>query len=192
MDPRDPSQPESMAHSCARASARQPVRQVPSRAGAGISAGLPAADGRGPRTGKGTHRRQSGCRCESFVRKASHCHNGGVDPHDAWVTLPGRIVGPSLTAAGLAAHVLLKNHREDAAAATRELQDTLDEALRSGDVDAVRVPRAILEHAVSLWETAAGLLESWSESVGGDAAADREGTRLRIRVASLRRALETE
>lgn len=111
---------------------------------------------------------------------------------DAWVSLPGRIVGPSLTAAGLAAWVLSKNDRDQEAAATRELQDALDDALRSGEAGAVRVPRATVERAVSLWETAAGLLESWSDSVGDDVEAGPEAARLRVRITSLRRALEAD
>ena len=106
-----------------------------------------------------------------------------------WVELPGRIIGPSLTAAGLAAWVLSHNHLESEAAATRELQDALDTALCSGEVSAVRVPRATVERAASLWETAATLLETWSASVGGDPAADREAARLRTRVRSLRQVL---
>ena len=111
---------------------------------------------------------------------------------DPWVELPSRIVGPSLTAAGLAAWVLSKNHHEEKAAATMELQDELDAALRSGNVGAARVSRDTVERAASLWETAATLLEAWADSVGGDREAGREAARLRVRVASLRQALEAD
>lgn len=111
---------------------------------------------------------------------------------DPWVELPGPIVGPSLTAAGLAAWVFSKNQHEEEAAATSELQDALDAALRSGNVGAARVSRETVERAASLWETAATLLEAWAESVGGDREAGREAARLRIRVTSLRRALEAD
>ncbi len=107
-----------------------------------------------------------------------------------WVEVPSRVVGPSLTAAGLAAWVLWKSGREDEAAATRELQDELDAALRSGAVGPVRLPRATVERAESLWESAAELLEAWSDSAGGDRDAGREASRLRTRIASLRRALD--
>lgn len=109
---------------------------------------------------------------------------------DAWVELPGRVVGPSLTAAGLAAWVLSKNDRVAEAAATGELQDALDAALRSGTVGTTRVSRATVERAALLWETAATLLETWSESSGGDHQADKEAARLRVRINSLRQALE--
>jgi hypothetical protein len=112
-----------------------------------------------------------------------------VTAREPWVDLPGRIVGSSLTAAGLAAWVLLKNGHEEQAAATRELQDELEAALRSGEGGAVRVPRVMVERAALLWDTAATLLESWSGSVGGDPDAGREAHRLRARVASLRGAL---
>ena len=105
--------------------------------------------------------------------------------------MPGRIIGPSLTAAGLAAWVLSKNHREEEAAATRELQDALDTALGSGEVSAVRVSRETVERATSLWETAAILLETWPASVGDEPAAGLEAARLRTRANSLRNALET-
>lgn len=111
---------------------------------------------------------------------------------DAWVELPGRVVGPSLTAAGLAAWVLSKNHRVEEAAATGELQDALDAALRSGTVGAARVSRETVERAASLWETAATLLETWSESAVGKEAAGREAARLRLRITSLRQALEAD
>jgi hypothetical protein len=107
-----------------------------------------------------------------------------------WVEVPGRIVGPSLTAAGLAAWVLAKNHHEEEAAATRELQDVLVAALGSGEVSAVRVSRETVERAATLWETAATLLETWSASGGEDPAAAQEAARLRTRVISLRKALE--
>jgi hypothetical protein len=109
---------------------------------------------------------------------------------DPWVTLPRRIVGPSLSAAGLAAWVLSKNDREQEAATTRELQEALDAALRSGNVDALRVSRTTVEGAASVWATAAALLESWSDSVGGDSEADRDAVRLRRRARSLRLALD--
>src|SRR5437868_1350366 len=41
------------------------------------------------------------------------CEDGGVTAREPWVELPGRIVGSSLTAAGLAAWVLLKNGHEE-------------------------------------------------------------------------------
>ncbi|MBM6404517.1 hypothetical protein JQN72_09725 [Phycicoccus sp. CSK15P-2] len=108
---------------------------------------------------------------------------------EPWVDLPGHILGPSLTAAGLAAWVLSANGEEEAAGATVELQDELDEALRAGITGPARVSRETAERAVSLWERAAGLLEAWSATAGGDPHADREAARLRTRVASLRRAL---
>ena len=115
-----------------------------------------------------------------------------VPAHDPWVTLPGRVVGSSLTAAGLAGWVLSKNHLGQEADATRELQDALDAALRSGSTGEVRVPRVTVERAASLWESAATLLDSWSESVGDDVEADRQAARLRARVRSLRKALQAE
>jgi len=115
-----------------------------------------------------------------------------VAAHDPWVTLPGRIVGSSLTAAGLAGWVLSKNHLGQEAAATRELQDALDAALRSGSTGEVRSPRVTVERAASLWESAGTLLDSWSGSVGGDVEADRQAARLRARVRSLRKALQAE
>ena len=66
---------------------------------------------------------------------------------DDWVILQGRVVGPSLTAAGLAAWVLAKNRLETEAAGTRELQDVLDSALHSGSVGDVRVPRVTVRYA---------------------------------------------
>ena len=111
---------------------------------------------------------------------------------DDWVILQGRVVGPSLTAAGLAAWVLAKNRLETEAAGTRELQDVLDSALHSGTVGDVRVPRATVERAALLWETAADLLESWSESAGGDVEAVRNSKRLRVRIGSLRHSLECD
>ena len=87
--------------------------------------------------------------------------------------------------------MLSKNGRQEEAAATRELQDALDAALRTGKVDAVRVPRATVEGAASLWALAAGLLETWSDSVGGDQEAAREAARLRVRIRSLRQALDS-
>lgn len=119
------------------------------------------------------------------------CDDGAVPADDPWVTLPGRIIGPSLTAAGSAAWVLSKNGREEQAAATRELQDALDAALRAGSAGAdLSVSRATVEGAASLWATAAALLESWSDSVGGDRDADREAARLHDRVRALRQALD--
>ena len=120
------------------------------------------------------------------------CEDGAVTARDPWVDLPGRIVGPSLTAAGLAAWVLSKHHHEEAAAATSDLQDALDSALRSGNVGAARVSRDTVESAVMLWETAATLLEAWAATVGGDREAGRAAARLRIRVTSLRQALEAD
>lgn len=108
---------------------------------------------------------------------------------ESWVNLPGRILGPSLGAAGLAAWVLGKHGDDEAAAATGELQDELDAALRSGVTVQARVPRETVARAASLWERAAALLEAWSAEVGGDPQADREAARLRTRVASLRKAL---
>jgi hypothetical protein len=115
-----------------------------------------------------------------------------VPAHDPWVTLPGRIVGSSLTAAGLAGWVLAKNQLGQEADETRELQDALDAALRSGSTGEVRVPRATVEHAASLWESAATLLDSWSKSVGNDDEADRQAARLRARIRSLRQLIEVE
>ena len=71
-------------------------------------------------------------------------------------------------------------------------QDGLDAALRSGSAGEVRVPRATVERAASLWESAATLLDSWSEAVGDDDEADRQAARLRARVRSLRQALVAE
>jgi hypothetical protein len=70
-----------------------------------------------------------------------------VPAHDPWVTLPRRVVRSSLTAAGLAGWVLAKNHLGQEADETRELQDALEAALRSGSAGAVRVPRATVERA---------------------------------------------
>lgn len=108
---------------------------------------------------------------------------------DRGVGLPARIVGPSLTAVGLAAWVLSKNCHEEEAAATREPQDVLDTALGSGEVMAAAFQGRPWS-AVSLWETAAILLKAESASVGGDPAAAREAARLRTRVIGLRKALE--
>jgi hypothetical protein len=115
-----------------------------------------------------------------------------VTAHEPWVTLPGRVVGSSLTAAGLAGWVLSKNDHGHEADETRELQDALEAALRFGNVGAVRVRRLTVERAASLWEAAATLLESWSESVGDYAEADRQAARPRARVRSLRQALEAD
>lgn len=109
-----------------------------------------------------------------------------------WVELPGRIVGPSLSAAGLAAWVFSKNDLENEAFETRELQDSLDAALRGGDVGAIRVSRETVERAASLWEIAATRLENWSESVGGDQDAAGQAMRLRARVTSLRMVLDAD
>ena len=109
---------------------------------------------------------------------------------DPWVELPGAVVGPSLTAAGLAAWVHSRNGHEEEAAATGDLQEELHAALHSGEVGAVRVSRDTVRRAASLWEAAAELLEAWDDSIGGDAEAGRQAARLRVRVASLRRALE--
>ena len=88
--------------------------------------------------------------------------------------------------------MLAKNHLGQEADETRELQDALDAALRSGSAGEVRVPRATVERAALFWESAATLLDSWSESVGDDDEADRQAARLRARVRSLRKALEAE
>jgi len=115
-----------------------------------------------------------------------------VTARDPWVELPARIVGPSLTAAGLAAWALSKNDRAEEAAATTELQDALEDALRSGTVGDIRVSRETVEHAASLWDTAATLLGDWSRSADGDHDASREAARLRARAASLRQALHAD
>jgi hypothetical protein len=74
----------------------------------------------------------------------------GVPAHDPWVTLPRRVAGSSLTAAGLSGWVLAKNHLGQEVDETRELQDALEAALRSGSSGAVRVPRATVDRAASL------------------------------------------
>jgi hypothetical protein len=85
--------------------------------------------------------------------------------------------------------VLAKNGREEAAAATRELQDALDAGLQSGSASSMELPRDIVVRAVVLWQEAATLLEGWCASDDGDAAAASEASRLRIRISSLQEAL---
>ena len=57
---------------------------------------------------------------------------------DADVLLPARIVGPSLTAAGLAAFMLSQAGRDQEAAQCGEIQELIDTALRGFD----SVPKA--------------------------------------------------
>ncbi len=115
-----------------------------------------------------------------------------VAPDDD-VLLPARVVGPSLTAAGLAAWMLSHAGREEQAAQCGEIQELLDTALRQGRTD-VSVPRAVVTRAAELWEATAELADTWaSTSDRPKDAADwrRQAERLRIRAESLRQHLGT-
>lgn len=115
-----------------------------------------------------------------------------VAPDDD-VLLPARVVGPSLTAAGLAAWMLSHAGREEEAAHCGKIQELLDAALRQGRTD-VRVPRPVVTRAAELWEATAGLADTWaSTSDRPKHAADwrRQADRLRIRAESLRQHLGT-
>ena len=104
------------------------------------------------------------------------------------VLLPPRVVGPSLTAAGLAAWMLLQA-REHEAAECGEIQEFIDKALRQGQ-RAVGVPRRVATRAVELWETTAELAESWASKSKRpeDAAGWRlQAKRLRSRADSVRK-----
>ncbi len=122
------------------------------------------------------------------------------------VVLPGRLLAPSLTVAGLAGWILAYAGLDTDARRTRDLQDLVDAGLRCGDRD-VEVVCAVVEEAVSLWRRAADLTESWAAearaagSVGFDgsdgdpgvqeraAEFERMATRLRLRAEALQRLL---
>jgi HAMP domain-containing protein len=109
----------------------------------------------------------------------------------ATLVLPARILGPSLTAAGLAGWVLSYAERDVEARRTRELQDLVDAGLRLGDHD-VEVVRPVVEEAVELWRAAADLTEQWAAEAEVEASAAELGRmthRLRVRAESLERLL---
>ncbi|MCW2817446.1 MAG: hypothetical protein JWR42_233 [Marmoricola sp.] len=114
------------------------------------------------------------------------------------VVLPGRLLGPSLTVAGLAARILSFAGRDAESRRTRDLQDLVDAGLRSGETD-VEIVRPVVEEAVSLWLTAADLADAWALEARAEepAEADRRieefgrmSARLRVRAGSLQRVLD--
>ena len=109
------------------------------------------------------------------------------------VVLPPRLVGPSLTAAGLASWMFTHAGREREAAECVELQDLIDAALRQGAGQEVRAPQPAVSRAAELWEDASGLADSWAASTEGEDSSEwgRHAERLRVRAQSLRRVLET-
>ena len=109
------------------------------------------------------------------------------------VLLPVRVVGPSLTVAGLAARMLSHAGREEEAAQCGEIQELIDTALRQGRTD-VSVPRPVVMRAAELCEASAGLADTWASTSDRPkhAAAWRlQAERLRIRAESLRQLLGT-
>ena len=107
------------------------------------------------------------------------------------VLLPARIVGPSLTAAGLAAWVFAHSGRRDESERCGELQDIIDAALRHGQPE-VLVARPVLERAAQLWERAAEILDGRVAASADHRSASesaQQAERLRVRARSLRRLL---
>jgi len=105
------------------------------------------------------------------------------------VLLTARVVGPSLTAAGLAAWTLQQVGREHEARKCADIQERIDMSLRQGQID-VRVPRIVVMRAAELWETAADVAETWASESDRPAHAAgwrQQAKRLRIRAASLRK-----
>lgn len=110
---------------------------------------------------------------------------------DPDLLLPSRIVGPSLTVAGLAAWVFMSAGREQEAERTRDLQDLIDAALRQGAAE-VRASRSVVSHAADLWEEAARVADAWAGTAESDRAAaewGRPAERLRVLAGSLRELL---
>jgi hypothetical protein len=107
------------------------------------------------------------------------------------VLLPPRIVGPSLTVAGLATWIFLHADRAGEADRCSALQDLIDAALKQGSPE-VWIPREVASEAASLWEQAALLADGWGAAAEpGKEALEwgRHAARLRIRAESLRRLL---
>ena len=117
------------------------------------------------------------------------------------VVLPGRLLAPSLTVAGLAGWILAYAGLDTDARRTRDLQHLVDAGLRCGDRD-VEVVCAVVEEAVSLWLRAADLTESWAAEARGATGPDEEAeaqeraeefermaARLRLRAEALQRLL---
>jgi len=104
------------------------------------------------------------------------------------VLLTARVVGPSLTAAGLAAWILLQVGREQDARECADIQELIDTSLRQGQTD-VRVPRTVVMRAAELWEATAELAETWASESDRPAHAEwrLQAKRLRIRAESLRK-----
>jgi hypothetical protein len=122
---------------------------------------------------------------------------GGVDAAPT-VVLPGRLLGPSLEVAGLAAWVLSFVGQHDRARRTRDLQDLVDAALRSGERD-VEIVSTVVEEAVELWLTAATTTEGWAVEAASEGTSEararaaefgRMAARLRLRAASLQTVLD--
>ncbi len=110
---------------------------------------------------------------------------------DPDVLVPAQIVGPSLTAAGLAALVFAGSGRDDEATRCGELQDVIDIALRRGQHD-VLVARSVVEDAAHLWERAAEILDGRVAESADDRSASesaQQAERLRVRARSLGRLL---
>jgi len=113
------------------------------------------------------------------------------------VVLPGRLLGPSLTAAGLAARILSYARRDAESRRTRDLQDLVDAALRSGERD-VEIVRPVVEEAVELWLAAAAITDGWAAEAGDDSSESRAqvaefgrmAARLRLRAESLQKVLD--
>ncbi len=112
-------------------------------------------------------------------------------PEEPDVLLPARIVGPSLTVAGLATWIFLHAGRDLDAERCGVLQGLIDSALRHGSVE-VRIPRDVAAGAASLWDEAAHIAEGWGATADPEKEAPewgRHAERLRIRADSLRRLL---
>jgi hypothetical protein len=112
--------------------------------------------------------------------------------HDPYVLLPAPLIGPSLTAAGLAAWVFASSGRDQEGRRCGELQDIIDAALTRGGHE-VLVARPVLEHSAHLWEQAAEILDG--QVAGSDdrrsvSESGRQAERLRLRARSLRRLLQ--
>ncbi|WP_460818115.1 hypothetical protein [Nocardioides korecus] len=114
------------------------------------------------------------------------------------VVLPERLLGPSLTAAGLAAWILSFAGQEVSSRRTRDLQDLVDAGLRSGEHD-VEIVRTVVEEAVALWLAAADLADAWAvetRTADEDGASTRVAefgrmsSRLRVRAESLQKVLD--
>jgi len=108
---------------------------------------------------------------------------------DEDVLLTARVVGPSLTVAGLAAWILQQVGRRQEALECGDIQEHVDTSLRQGQTD-VRLPRTVVTRAAELWAAAAEVAETWaSESDRPAHAAEcrRQAERLRIRAESLRK-----